>query len=227
MNRIYFVRHAEGRDNVARRFSSTWMDHPLTERGRLQAAQTGEFLAGTHLDGIFCSPMKRTHETAEIIASQLNMGFTDLDELREVNVGDLEGKDFNDENWKIYHAVTNQWYAGNVYASFPGGEDYVAVWKRVRRGLLKILQNHDGCRFLVVGHGGVFVSTLREYCPGLETGWLQNVAYYNCAITELDMEIVKGELRGQIVSWARNDHLSGDAFSTTAAIAPLSSIQAK
>jgi broad specificity phosphatase PhoE len=30
MKRIYFVRHVEGQDNVARKFSSTWTDHHLS-----------------------------------------------------------------------------------------------------------------------------------------------------------------------------------------------------
>ena len=224
MNRIYFVRHAEGQDNVARHFSSTWMDHPLTERGRLQARQTGDYLAGKKIDGIFCSPMKRTHETAEIIARRMNRGVTVLEELREVNVGDLEGKDFNDENWSVYHGVTNQWYAGHAHASFPGGEDYATVWKRVRKAYLRILQEQENRNFVIVGHGGVFAATLKEFIPGLDVRWLQNIAYYNCAITELDVELLHGELTGKIVDWANYHHMTPDALSTAPAIPPLSSI---
>jgi broad specificity phosphatase PhoE len=98
MNRIYFVPHGEGQDNVARKFSSTWMDRSLTERGRLQALQTGQYFAGRQIDGIFCSPMKRAHETAQIIAGQMGMDLNVMDEFRESNVGDLEGKDFTDES---------------------------------------------------------------------------------------------------------------------------------
>ena len=225
MNRIYFVRHAEGQDNVAGRFSSTWMDHPLTERGRLQAMQTGEYLAGKPIDEIFCSPMKRTYETAQMIARQLDMKPVVLEEFREVNVGDLEGKDFTDENWRVYHSITNQWYAGNAHASFPGGEDYEAVWKRVRRGYERILQNHENRNFVIAGHGGVFAATLKEFIPGLEMKWLQNIAYYNCAITELEMEIVNGELKGKIMDWASTRHLHGEALSTLPAIRPFSSVE--
>ena len=227
MNHIYFVRHGEGRDNVARTFSSTWMDRSLTERGRLQALQTADYLAEKQVDGIFCSPMKRTYETAQIIAGQLGMEPTVLDEIREINVGDLEGKDFTDENWSIYHAVTNQWYSGNSYASFPGGEDYLAVWQRTRRGYLKVLQNQENRVFVIVGHGGIFIATLKEFIPGLKISWLQNAVYYNCAITELDVEILNGRLSGRIVSWSDNHHLSGDALTTAPAIPPHSSIQEK
>jgi broad specificity phosphatase PhoE len=203
------------------------MDHSLTERGRQQAVQTRTYLAGLQIDDIFCSPMKRAHETAQIIARQLQMEATVLDETRELNVGDLEGKDFTDENWAIYHDVTNQWYAGNSHASFPNGEDYVTVWERTRRGYLKALQNHENSHFVIVGHGGIFVATLKEFVSRLDINWLQNASHYNCAITEIEMEIVNGELRGRIVRWSDNHHLSGDALATTPAIAPLSSIQEK
>jgi broad specificity phosphatase PhoE len=225
MNRIYFVRHGEGQDNIARKFTSTWMDHSLTERGRQQALQTGKYMAGLHIDGIFCSPMKRAHETAQIIAGQMSMDSNVMEEFRELNVGDLEGKDFIDENWAIYHNVTNQWYAGNPHASFPNGEDYVKVWERTRRGYLTILQNHENSHFVIVGHGGIFVATLKEFVSGLDIRWLQNAIFYNCAITELEMEIGNGGLQGRIVRWSDNHHLSGDALTTTPAIAPLSSIK--
>jgi broad specificity phosphatase PhoE len=227
MNRIYFIRHGEGQDNIARKFTSTWMDHSLTERGRQQALQTGEYLSGMHIDGIFCSPMKRAHETAQIIAGQLQMELTVLDEFRELNVGDLEGMDFTDENWVIYHDVTNQWYAGNTQASFPNGEDYSAIWDRTKRGYLKILQNHENSNFVIVGHGGIFVATLKAFVPGLEIPWLQNAIYNNCAITELEMELADGEFRGRIVRWSDNHYLSVDARTTIPAIAPLSSIKEK
>jgi broad specificity phosphatase PhoE len=227
MKHIYFIRHGEGQDNVARKFTSTWMDHSLTERGRLQAQQTGDYLSGGRIDGIFCSPMKRAHETAQIIAGQINLELTVLDEFRELNVGDLEGRDFTDENWAIYHDVTNQWYAGNTKAGFPNGEDFVAVWERTKRGYLKVLRNHEKGHYVIVGHGGIFIATLKEFVPGLDIHWLQNAIYYNCATTELEMEVLNGELKGRIVTWSDNHYLSGDALTSAPAIAPLSSIQDK
>jgi broad specificity phosphatase PhoE len=225
MNRIYFVRHGEGQDNTARQFSYKKVDRPLTERGRLQAGQTAEYLAGLHIDRIFCSPMKRAHETAQVIAQRLGQGLTILEEFREVNVGDLDGQDFNDAGWGLYHDITYAWYAGNSNLSYPGGEDYVTLWGRTRTGLLKILEGHSEGSFVLVGHGGIFTATLKEFCRGLEIEWLQNVEYYNCAITELEVEILNGELEGRIVDWANYHHMSGDAVTRASAIPPLTSIK--
>jgi broad specificity phosphatase PhoE len=225
MNRMYFVRHGEGRDNVARQFSYKRVDRPLSERGQLQASQTAEYLSGRHIDGIFCSPMKRAHETARIIAERLGLQLTVIEEFREVNVGELDAQPFNDENWGIYHDVTNAWYAGQTHVGYPGGEDYATLWQRMQKGLKQIVSNHPDCSFIVVGHGGIFGSTLKDYCPGLEIGWLQNMEYYNCAVTELELGIVNGELQGRIVDWASYRHLSGEALTKASAIPPLSSIR--
>jgi len=204
------------------------MDGSSAHGTRKAAGSTdGEYLAGTHVDGIFCSPMKRAHETAQIIASQIPMEVTLMPEFQEANVGDLEGRGVTDQNWEIYHSVTNQWYAGNSRASFPGGEDYVSVWERTRKGYLKALQNRDNNNLVIVGHGCIFTATLKEFIPGLEIHWLQNAVLYNCAITELEMDIVNGELKGRIVNWSDNHHLSGDALTTLPAIPPLSSIREK
>lgn len=225
MNRIYFVRHGEGQDNVARQFSYKKVDRPLTERGHQQAQQTGIYLANKQVDGIFCSPMKRTHETARVIANRLGLEPVVMEEFREVNVGDLEGQDFNDVNWGIYHDITNAWYEGDASAAYPGGEDNQMLWERMQRGLKSIVADHTNKNFVLVGHGGIFIATLKAYCPGLEISWLQNVEYYNCAITELEIGIVNGKLEGRILKWASYDHMSEEALSRAAAIPPLASIK--
>lgn len=225
MNRVYFVRHGEGQDNVARQFSYKRVDRPLTERGRLQAMQTAEYLANLHIDGIFCSPMKRAHETAQTIARRVGKEPTVMEEFREVDVGDLDGQGFSNETWGIYHDITNKWYAGNATVAYPGGEDYATLWQRMQIGFKKVIGDHSNGTFVIVGHGGIFISTLRNYCPGLELSWLQNVEYYNCAITELEVEIVNGELKGRIVDWASYRHMNGDAVTKASAIPPLTSIK--
>lgn len=227
MNRVFFVRHGEGVDNVARQFSYKRVDRPLTERGRLQASQTGEFLAGRNIDEIFSSPMKRAYETAQIIAGRLGKEITVLEGFREVNVGELEGKDFSAEAWREYHHVVGEWFAGNPLAAFGGGEDYVMLWERTRQAFGQMLDGKTGRNILLAGHSGIFIATLKDLCPGLDIAWLQNVEYYNCAITALEVELVDGELKGRLIDWANYSHLSEEALSRTPGIPPLESVRNK
>jgi len=221
MNRLYFIRHGEGIDNIARQFSRGRVDRPLTERGRAQADETGEYLAGKKIDEIYCSTMKRSHETAQIIARRLSMEPIALEEFREVDVGELDGKDFSDETWGAYHHLVNEWSAGNVQAALPGGEDYTTAWGRTRRGLEQMLDGKTNRTFVLVGHAGIFAATLKELCPDLDDNWLKNAEYYNCAITELEIELVDGRLQGKLIDWANYSHLSEEALTRVPGIPPM------
>ncbi len=224
MNRLYFVRHGEGQDNVARRYSCKHVDHSLTARGILQAQQTAEFLTGKSIDEIYSSPMRRAMETATIIAARLEKGLTILDNFREVDVGELEGQSFSDENWAFYHRITNAWFAGNSEIAFPGGESYVTMWERWRRGLVQVLGDKSDQNVLLVGHAGIFIATLRDMCPELGEDWLKNAACYNCSITALEVELYDGNPRGKLVTWGGYTHLSGDALKLVPGILPITSV---
>ena len=225
MNRLYFIRHGEGQDNVARLFSSgRRVDNPLTERGVLQARQTAIYLEGKSIDEIFSSPMKRAAETAQVIARQLGKELTIMDNFREVDVGELEGRNFSDENWAHYHDVTNAWYAGKSEVSFPGGENYLMMWGRWQKGLVQILAEKMNQNILLVGHAGIFIATLKDVCPDLEADWLKNAECYNCSITELEMEVLDGIPRGRLVTWAAHGHLSGEALRLVPGIPPAESL---
>ena len=221
MNRVYFVRHGEGVDNVLKQFSYKTVDRPLTERGRVQASQTAEFLAGRDIDEVFSSPMKRAHETAQIIAEKLGKDITVLEGFREVNVGKLEGMDFNAETWGVYHHVVGEWFIGNLLAEFPGGEDYVTLWERMRIALEQMVMGTMDKNIVLVGHAGIFIATLKDLCPGLDIAWLQNVEYYNCAITTLEIDLEDGKLKGRLVDWANYTHLGKDALTRMPGIPPL------
>jgi probable phosphoglycerate mutase len=221
LNLLYFVRHGEGVDNVARRFSCKNLDHPLTERGRRQAGQTARYLAADSFDGIYCSPMKRAFETAQIIASLLKEDPIVMEDFREVNVGDLEGMPFNNQNWRAYHHLVNEWFSGNTRASLPGGEDYESLWARMQRGLRHMLNGRKGQVLLLVGHAGIFSATLKNLCPGTDLNWLKSAEYYNCAITKLEIESRNGDLQGRLIDWANYGHLDEQALSRVPGIPPV------
>jgi len=224
MNRLYFVRHGEGQDNVARQFSYLKTDRPLTERGRLQAQQTAGFLISKRIDSIYSSPMKRALETAQIIAERLDKEVIVLEEFREVNVGELEGQYFSNETWGQYLRVTGAWFDGNSHAALPGGENYVTLWNRMHSGLVQMLAGKSDQNILLVGHAGIFIASLKNLCPDISVDWLKNAECYNCSITELELETLGGNLRGRLVAWAGHDHLRGDALHLVPGIPPLDSL---
>src|SRR5678809_618737 len=66
MARLVFVRHGESQWNLENRFTG-WVDVPLTDTGRREAARAGELLMGTPFDIAYSSVLRRANETLEII----------------------------------------------------------------------------------------------------------------------------------------------------------------
>ena len=90
---LYLLRHGQTHWNRDRRIQGQ-MESQLTELGRGHAARQGEILAGLDLpDGInaWCSPQKRTRQTAEIALAAVAIEPRFDDRLKEVFLGSWEG----------------------------------------------------------------------------------------------------------------------------------------
>ena len=70
---IYFVRHGETESNVRGVFAGQKDDSILTPKGRDQALTTAKEIKNKDIkiDRVICSPLKRTVETANIIAKEV------------------------------------------------------------------------------------------------------------------------------------------------------------
>lgn len=90
---LYLLRHGQTDWNRDRRIQGQ-MESDLTELGRGHAARQGEILAGLDLpDGIgaFCSPQRRTRQTAEIALGAVGLEPVFDDRLKEIWLGEWEG----------------------------------------------------------------------------------------------------------------------------------------
>jgi broad specificity phosphatase PhoE len=94
MSKIYIIRHGETQWNLEQKFQG-WKNSDLTEKGQNQAKLAGRFLKDKNIQQIYCSPLKRTKDTLNIIQNEiLNLKSvqTIFDEnLKECNYGDIEG----------------------------------------------------------------------------------------------------------------------------------------
>jgi broad specificity phosphatase PhoE len=91
MTVVHWARHGENVANTSRTFSYRVFDGDLTDRGIAQAGQlAGALRAAGHRYGLLvCSPLRRARQTAEIVSAGLQVPVAaELEELREVNVGD-------------------------------------------------------------------------------------------------------------------------------------------
>ncbi len=211
MNRLYLVRHGENPANLTKEFSVRWVDYSLTPKGILQAEQTAEYFKNRPIDAIYASPLKRTRETAEIIAAPLHLPVTILETLREVNVGSFEGAPVTADLWARHNAIVMGWMDGQPETRFPGGENYTTLLARAQASIERMMAGRDNQNIIAVGHGGMFTLTLKDLCRGVDVQQLVLTENHNCSITTIEVECTNGELVSRLCQWASVDHLQGAA----------------
>lgn len=146
MKRVYFVRHGLSESNVAGIVSGAEDDADLTDEGRAGARRAGQDLKGKGIELIVCSPMKRTVETAEIIAREIGYDPSKIvrdERFIERRVGHLSRR--SHEEYREFVRSGQR---------VDGVEHTDELADRVRAGL-DTLKTYDADTILVVAHGGV------------------------------------------------------------------------
>jgi probable phosphoglycerate mutase len=170
--RLYLARHGQSQANVDGVFSNRDVDHHLTELGLRQARALAEWLEPRGISAVYASPIRRAQQTAGAVSARVGAPVVTCEELREVDVGDLEGRR-DEEAWAVYHDVVRRWRRGELEARFPGGEDGFRANERVGGILSEIAGRHAAESVAVISHGEVLsqvLSRLVEPPPGAGAG---------------------------------------------------------
>jgi broad specificity phosphatase PhoE len=195
----WYVRHGHNLANQhPRQLSHRVADHPLTDLGVAQATALGRQLDRLPAPlAVYVSPLRRAVQTAEIIVECAGGAVTVVEELRELNVGELDGRR-DAEAWAIHDRVLADWGAGRHDSAFPGGEDYYQATARFAVGLANVLRHPEGSRVLVVGHGAILRAGVLAICPGAPT---PTVDLHNCEIAELELRSAPDGVTGTLNHW--------------------------
>jgi broad specificity phosphatase PhoE len=140
---IILLRHGET-DWNAKHLCVGQIDVPLNETGRLQADASTKSKLLDGVTGIMCSPLLRARETAEIVVEKIGLPVTFNDDLKECNLGVLEGQ------VETGLSMFDQWVAGDTPS---GAEPWVEFCDRVDRGIDVALATYQ--RPLIISHAGV------------------------------------------------------------------------
>jgi probable phosphoglycerate mutase len=135
------------------------VDHPLTQLGREQARAAARWFASRAVDGVYTSPLRRARETAAAVSMATGAALVELDGLREVDVGELDGR-FDEPAWELYHQTVAAWREGRPRTRFPGGESLEEGVLRMAGVLCHVLPRHPEQDLVLVGHGEIFSSAL-------------------------------------------------------------------
>jgi broad specificity phosphatase PhoE len=159
MTKLLLVRHGETGWNAEGR----WQGHadiPLNARGREQALQLAERLAGERIEAIYTSDLSRARDTADIVGTRLGIPVISDPDLREIDVGPIEGLTAEEaQRFEGWH-----------------GEPKDAHTARTLAAIDRIARRHPNERVLVVTHGGS-MRRVHEHL-GLE----RNGPFENCSV---------------------------------------------
>jgi probable phosphoglycerate mutase len=157
---FWLIRHAESTWNAAGRWQGQ-EDPPLSERGRLQAAELARVLAGEGVETLIASDLARAFETATIVGRVLGLHPRPEPALRELDAGAWSGLPRSEIARRDGEALA-RFDSGDVDAPAGGGESRREVARRARQALLAIGREGAGRRLAVVTHAGVVRSLLPD-----------------------------------------------------------------
>jgi broad specificity phosphatase PhoE len=186
---IYIARHGETESNAERRFQGQ-QDSPLSARGRQQAVELAERLAGLPLAAVYSSDLGRALRTAEAVADRHGLAVRSHPGLREINVGRWTGRLYADLERADPEAIA-RWRTRPLEHRFPDGESIADVRARALRALDEIAARHRGAAVAVITHGTLLASVL-AHAAGLPLAALWR-RVPNCALSVLAWE--DGRLR--------------------------------
>ena len=149
---LIFLRHGQTPHTVEKRFSGSGGDDPgLSEIGEEQARAAARYLAQRGgIDAVVCSPMRRTQQTAAVVAETLGLDVKVEKGWVECSFGDWDGHTFAEVQQKWPEAL-NAWMESTSVAP-PGGESFDACARRARSARDGLLAAYPGKTVLVVTH---------------------------------------------------------------------------
>lgn len=151
MKTLYLMRHGETMFNVQHKIQG-WCDSPLTEKGKQQAIQAGQYFKeqGITFDHAYCSTSERCSDTLELIT---DMPYQRLKGLKEMFYGELEG-----ESERLNCETPKE--CETYYLQFHG-ESSNDVRDRMMKTLTEIMSQEDHTSVLAISHSGACFNFLR------------------------------------------------------------------
>ncbi|HEY2161326.1 MAG TPA: histidine phosphatase family protein, partial [Solirubrobacteraceae bacterium] len=153
---VYLARHGQTAYNKEGRFQGQ-QAIPLDDLGREQAAELAERASSYGFAVLWCSPLLRARETADIVAARIGLEPVEDARLMETDAGDWTDRSFAE----VIAQAPEQFAAfatGDPDFAFPGGESFAAQELRVGAALAEI--ERGALPALVVCHGMVIRAAL-------------------------------------------------------------------
>ena len=151
MTTIYLIRHAEAEGNLYR-IAQGQHESSLTDRGWRQVQALERRFADIRIDAVYASDLYRTRATATAIYRPHGLPLHRCPGLREICVGDWEGRTWGDiarsapEAMADFGSRMDRW-------SIPGAETPAEVLARVKAAVEDIARMNPGKTLALFSHG--------------------------------------------------------------------------
>ena len=151
---LVLVRHGVTPHTSAKRFSGgLGGDNPgLSDEGRAQIRATADWLSplAERIDAVVSSPVRRTRESADLLAEVLGRPVEEEPGFAEMEFGVWDGLTFA-EVAERDKAGLEAWM-GQLDRAPEGGETFETVEARVLAALARVREAHEGRTVVVVSH---------------------------------------------------------------------------
>lgn len=148
--KIYIIRHGQTTGDVENRYGGAY-DDELTEKGYIQTQELSNKLVGSGIQILFCSPLKRAQQTAEILNSKLGCEVKTVNGLRERNKnGILTGMTKDEAKTKYPELVEKLKDYKNQIEGAESQEDFV---DRIKKVFAEVTSKENYSTIGIVTHG--------------------------------------------------------------------------
>jgi alpha-ribazole phosphatase len=153
MMKLILIRHGSTNYNLKKRYCG-FKDISLNKIGKVQAKKIKHKTQRLKIDKVFCSDLKRSWQTAQIIFSDRKCPIIKNANLREINFGEWEGLNFKQVS-KIYPSIYKKWLKNPFCINIPDGEKIRHFVKRIKKELKNIIKGNPHKTVAIVGHAGL------------------------------------------------------------------------
>lgn len=199
---VHLIRHGVTTSNVRQIYMGR-SEESLSNDGRWQARQIARRLRDVDLEAIYCSPLQRARETAEIL-SQPHATVARIDEdINEIDLSRWQGKPAEEiraadpEAWQ-------QWCDDPSDLVLEGIEPLPDLARRVRSFLARSRRQHPEAGIAAITHDAVIrVAVIEAIAVPLRL--YRSLPVHNATLTVIEL----GEPRNHLRLFNDSGHLDG------------------
>jgi broad specificity phosphatase PhoE len=147
---LYFLRHGETQASRTGGYCGV-LDVDLTPEGHRMAEEFSAAYKSLPWAAVFCSPLRRSMDTARPLCDAVGLEMQLRDGLKEIAYGQWEGKTPEEIN-RRFHDEYVSWLADAGWNAPTGGERGVDIVRRSSVVLEEIERMHPSGNVLVVSH---------------------------------------------------------------------------